>query len=203
MTVAPFFRPVQRLFRSRINLVSWTTHQRAAQAATMTWMYFSVCARPIFKFYSLCTRGCTSLPPSPLNARFLRLAIDEHVNQQQKKTSRQRWRDSMRQSRPQCHKQRPARPGSSRPFWSIPLIAVADSSGANADGGRSADLGRTEGGATSHCHRVGPRQRDDVDARQEALRLLGRAPRTELFKGTDQWTRTYGPGRKGAQLTRG
>ena len=50
----------------------------------------------------------------------------------------------MRQSRPQCHKQRPARPGSSRPFWSIPLIAVADSSGANVDGGRSADLGQRE-----------------------------------------------------------
>jgi hypothetical protein len=73
VTVAPFFRPVQRLFRSRIKLVSWTTHQRAAQAATMTWMYFfppSVCARPNFKFYSLAL-AAVPLPPSPLNARFL------------------------------------------------------------------------------------------------------------------------------------
>jgi hypothetical protein len=72
VTVAPFFRPVQRLFRSRINLVSWTTHQRAAQAATMTWMYFfcfvRLCAFNFQIFFS-CTRGCSS-PSVPSERSF-------------------------------------------------------------------------------------------------------------------------------------
>jgi len=71
-TVAPFFRPVQRLFRSRIKLVSWTTHQRAAQAATMAWMYFFCCVRLCasnFRILFSCTRGCSS-PSVPSERSF-------------------------------------------------------------------------------------------------------------------------------------